>query len=260
MPPTLANPALWALTQGQILVWMMVMTRFTGLVAMLPGMGQDRVPVIIRAALVTLLAATVAPFVAKPAQMPTGIWDLSAYLVAEFAAGMLMGIVVAWIQEAVGFAGQLMDTQMGFSYAQIVDPSSGQPASPSGTLLLQLSLVFLFVSGLHHQMIRALIEGYRLLPIGQGLPSHPKELILLLGLILVRGFQLAAPVLFTLFLVDALEGISSRFMPQLQLIQLSFALKIGVGLVIMGVLLREFLAWLEPLFQAAPREALRLLA
>lgn len=260
MDTLIGQPAIWSLAQGRVLVWMLVLLRFTGMFALLPGFGQERIPVALRAALVALLASVISPMLGKPAVLPSGMWELLGLMVTEFSAGLLMGLVVAWVQEAVAFGGQLMDTQMGFSYAQIVDPGSGNPASPSGTLLLQLTLVFLFVSGLHHQMIRALIESYRILPIGQGLPLHAQELVSLLGQMLVRGFQLAAPVLFTLFLVDVLEGISSRYMPQLQLIQISFPLKIAVGLLVMGVLLREFLAWLEPLFQAAPREALRLLA
>ena len=63
----------------------------------------------------------------------------------------------------------------------------------------------------------------------------------------------------TLFFIDVLEGISARFMPQLQLIQLSFPIKIAVGLGMLGVVLREFSAWLLPLIEAVPREALRLL-
>lgn len=260
METILGQPAVWSLAQGRILVWLLVVVRFSGLLALLPGFGQDRLPVITRVALVALMASIVAPLLGRPATLPTGAWDLTGMIVSEFAAGLILGLVVAWIQEAVAFGGHLMDTQMGFSYAQIVDPGSGMPASPTGTLLLQLTLLFLFVSGLHHQMIRALVESYRLLPLGHGMPDRAQALVVITGQLMLRGFQLAAPVLFTLFLVDVLEGISSRFMPQLQLIQLSFPLKIAVGLLVMGVLLREFLAWLEPLFQAAPRDALRLLA
>jgi flagellar biosynthetic protein FliR len=78
-------------------------------------------------------------------------------------------------------------------------------------------------------------------------------------MIMVRGFQLAFPVLFTLFLIDVMEGISGKFMPQLQLIQLSFPIKIAVGLAVLGVVLREFSAWLVPLLEEVPRTALRML-
>ena len=75
----------------------------------------------------------------------------------------------------------------------------------------------------------------------------------------MRGFQLAFPVLFVLFLVDFIAGISGKFMPQLQLLQLSFPLKIATGLVILGLLLREVGPWLVPMLEAAPRLSLKLL-
>jgi flagellar biosynthesis protein FliR len=59
--------------------------------------------------------------------------------------------------------------------------------------------------------------------------------------------------------VDFVAGIAGKFMPQLHLIVLTFPLKIAVGLVVLGIVLREFGPWLQPLLEAAPREALRLL-
>ena len=59
--------------------------------------------------------------------------------------------------------------------------------------------------------------------------------------------------------MDLVLGISGKFMPQLQLLQLSFPLKIALGLVILGLMLRQLEPWLVPLFERAPRIALRLL-
>lgn len=79
----------------------------------------------------------------------------------------------------------------------------------------------------------------------------------MVGLLLARGLQLAFPVMLTLFFVDALEGISARFMPQLQLMQLVFPFKIAVGLTVLAVLLRDFQAWLLPILEAAPNKPRR---
>ncbi len=259
MPPTLGNPALWALAQGKVLMGLLVVVRITGLMATLPGLGQERIPVEIRAAIAILLAVIIAPVVPSPREFPSDMWQLLALMVMELAAGLLLGLFVAWIVEAVSFAGHLMDIQMGFSFVQFLDPASARPTSISGSILTQLTLLFILVSGLHHQMILALVESYRIVPIGSGMPGNPLQIVSMVGLLLARGLQLAFPVMLTLFFVDALEGICARFMPQLQLMQLSFPLKIAVGLTMLGVLLREFSAWLLPILEAAPREALRFL-
>jgi flagellar biosynthetic protein FliR len=259
MPPTLGSPAVWALAQGQVLMWLLVIVRITGLMATLPGLGQERIPLQVRAALAILLSVIITPVAPRPREAPADMWQLLALMVMELAAGLLLGLFVAWIIEAVSFAGHLMDMQMGFSFVQFLDPATARPASISGTVLTQLTLLFIFISGLHHQMILALVESYRIVPIGSGMPGDPMRIVSMVGMLLARGLQLAFPVMLTLFFVDVLEGISARFMPQLQLMQLSFPIKIAVGLAVLGVVLREFSAWLLPILEAAPREALRFL-
>jgi flagellar biosynthetic protein FliR len=259
MPPTLGSPALWALTQTKVLMWLLVVVRISGLMATLPGLGQERIPLQIRAALTVLVSVVITPVVPAPREMPSDMWQLLAVMVMEFASGLLLGLFVAWILEAVAFAGQLMDVQMGFSFVQFLDPTSAHPTSISGSILTQLTLLFILISGLHHQMILALVESYRIVPIGSGMPGNPMQIVSMVGLLLARGLQLAFPVMLTLFFVDALEGISARFMPQLQLMQLAFPFKIAVGLAVLGLLLRQLPAWLLPLLEAAPREALRFL-
>lgn len=260
MPGTLGNPALWTFTQARVLVFVLALTRLSGLFIALPGFGAGRLSLQIRVALVLILGLAIAPAVGSPAVPVTGMWDLLGVTVTELAAGLLMGLCVGWIVDTVTFAGQLMDTQMGFSFVQFLDPVTSHPVAISGSLLSQVTIVLVMVFGLHHQMLRALVESYRILPMGQGVPVNPRLVILLMGQIIVRGFQLASPVLFVLFLVDFTAGIAGRFMPQLHLITLTFPLKIAVGLIVLGIVLREFGPWIQALMEAAPRDALRLLS
>jgi flagellar biosynthesis protein FliR len=256
----LQSPAFWAFTQVKVLIWLLTLVRMTGLMASMPGFGQTRVPLQIRVALVLLVSLVLAPVVPAPKVLPDGLYQLTGIILTELTAGLIMGLCVASIIEIMSFAGQLMDTQMGYAFVSFLDPVSAHPVSVSGSLLTQVTMIFILVSGLHHQMILALVESYRILPIGQGLPLKPLAMVMQVGLILVRGFQLAFPVMLTLFLIDVMEGVSGKFMPQLQLIQLSFPIKIAVGLVVLGVLLRECSAWIRPLLEDAPRTALRMLA
>lgn len=259
MPPILGNPVLWAFLQGKAVLWLFVMVRVTGLMTTLPGLGQERIPLPVRAALTILMAVLLTPVLPAATTLPTDMWQMLGMMVAEFAAGMLLGLFVSWIIEAVSFAGHLMDMQMGFSFVQFMDPSSARTTSISGSLLMQLTLLFIFISGLHHQMILAVVESYRIVPLGSGLPGNPLQIVAMMGQMLTRGLQLAFPVMLALFFIDVLEGISGRFMPQLQLMQLSFPIKIAAGLTLLAIVLKEFSAWLLPLIEAAPRDALRLL-
>lgn len=259
MTPLLSNPGIWAFTGAKAVLWVLVLTRITGLLAAFPILGSEQMPLQLRAALAALLATVILPVVQVPGAIPSSLPELAGLMAGELAVGLLLGTVVAWILEAVAFAGTLMDTQMGFSFVQFIDPATSKSASVSGSMMMQTAALLVFVTGLHHQMILALVDSFRVAPMGQGLPLHAMGLVILIGQLLAKGFQLAFPVLAVLFLLDVTLGISGKFMPQLQLLQLSFPLKIALGLVIVGLLLRELGPWLAPLFGAAPRVALKLL-
>jgi flagellar biosynthetic protein FliR len=255
----LSNPSIWAFTGAKAVLWVLVLTRITGLLAAFPMLGSEQMPLQVRAALAALMATVILPVVPIPVTVPAGIPELVGLMASELAIGLLLGTVVAWIIEAVAFAGTLMDTQMGFSFVQIMDPATSQSTSISGSMMIQMATLMLFVTGLHHQMILALVDSYRVAPMGHGIPLQVMGLVTLIGQLLAKGFQLAFPVLAVLFLLDLVLGISGKFMPQLQLLQLSFPLKIAVGMVILGFVLRELGTWLAPILASAPRLALKLL-
>ena len=259
MTPTLLNPGIWAFTGAKAVLWVLVLTRITGLLAAFPVLGSEQMPLQLRAALGALLTTVILPVIPVPPAVPAGLPELVGLMASELAIGLLLGTVVAWILEAVAFAGTLMDTQMGFSFVQFLDPATNQSASISGSLMMQIAALMVFITGLHHQMILALVESYRVAPMGHGVPLQVMGLVTLIGQLLGKGFQLAFPVLAVLFLLDLILGISGKFMPQLQLLQLSFPLKIALGMVTLGLLLRELGPWLAPLLGAAPKLTLKLL-
>ena len=259
MTPVLSSTAIWAFTGAKAALWVLVLTRVTGLLAAFPMLGSEQMPLQVRAALGAVLATVLLPVVPVPADLPSSLLGLLGLMASELAVGLLLGTLVAWVLEAVAFAGTLMDTQMGFSFVQFLDPATAQSASVSGSLMMQIAALLVFITGLHHHMILALVDSYRVAPMGQGVPFQVMGLITLLGQLLAKGFQLAFPVLAVLFLMDLVLGISGKFMPQLQLLQLSFPLKIALGLGILGLVLRELGPWLVPLLESAPRMALKLL-
>jgi flagellar biosynthetic protein FliR len=259
MTPTLLNSGVWALTGAKAVLWVLVLTRLTGLLAVFPILGSEQMPQQLRAALAALLSTVILPVLPVPAVLPTGLPALVGTMAGELAIGILLGSVVAWILEAVAFAGGLMDMQMGFSFVQFLDPATSQSVSISGSFMMQMAALLVFATGLHHQLILALVDSYRVAPMGQGVHLQAMGLVTLIGQLLGKGFQLAFPVLAVLFLLDLILGISGKFMPQLQLLQLSFPLKIALGMVVLGLVLRELGPWLAPLYGAAPRLSLKLL-
>lgn len=260
LPPTLTNAATWALTQERVLIWMLALGRVSGLLGAMPGFGAERIPNQFRVVLGVTLATLMAPSLIMPANAATwGMPDMVFALAGELAVGLLLGTLVAWIIEAVAFAGNLMDTQMGFSFVQFLDPVSANPTSVAGSLLGQMALLLFFSTGLHHVAIQALHDSWRVVPPGHLPTVDALGMVAFLGQLIGRGFMLAFPVLALLFLVDLSMGLAGKFMPQLQLLQLSFPLKIALGLLLLGFMLRELPIWLRPLMEQVSRILPRLI-
>jgi len=132
MTPTLLSSGVWAFTGAKVFLWVLVLTRLTGLLAVFPILGSEQMPLQLRAALAVLLTTVILPVIPVPTVLPTGLPELAGSMVCELAIGILLGTVVSWILEAVAFAGGMMDMQMGFSFVQFLDPATSQNTSISG--------------------------------------------------------------------------------------------------------------------------------
>ena len=96
-------------------------------------------------------------------------------------------------------------------------------------------IIFLILDG-HHLMIGALVDTYRVIPIGSGLfgVAVYEQLVRLSATVFVTAVKMAAPVMVTLLLTDVSLGIVARTVPQMNIFIVGFPLKIGIGLLMLG--------------------------
>ena len=97
MQSILDNPQTWALTGGKVTVWLLVMTRVTGLLAGLPGLGNERLPLQVRAALAVMIAVVMTPALPPMKIPPASVIDLASALAVELAVNRKT-VEAAWQQ------------------------------------------------------------------------------------------------------------------------------------------------------------------
>ena len=68
------------------------------------------------------------------------------------------------IFQAINLAGNIAGQATGFSNAQIFDPSFQTQSIVLETFLSLIALVIVFATDLHHLMLSAIIESYRVFP------------------------------------------------------------------------------------------------
>jgi flagellar biosynthetic protein FliR len=232
----------------QVIGFMLVVARLSGLFLIAPVFSSPMIPPRIKLMVLLALAATITPIVASTTpDVPTGILPRVIAVGTESIIGLALGFSVAIVFSAVQVGASLIDTSIGFSMANIIDPLNNAQASVLGSFYsLVATLAFLAVNG-HHWMLAGFKRSFDTIGLGQtpDIEQMMTNLFSTFGSLFAMAFQIAAPVLVTLLLVDVVLGIIARVVPQMNVFFVGIPLKIGVGLVAVIICLPAFTGFLE---------------
>lgn len=224
----------------------LVFVRIGGLMIAAPFFGHRSFPVRVRILFSILLAYIVVGFAGPPppqAHHPVGF--ITALAIEAFT-GVLMGFAAQFIFWAIQFGAELMGFQMGLSLAQVFNPATQSNSNPLGMLItMTFLLVFILLNG-HHEIIKALVGSFQLIPLGGAQVGSGGPLLLeWMAQFFLTALQFAAPFLATFFMVELTLGIFARVVPQADLFSLSLPIKLIVGLSISAF-------FMQNLFPAIP--------
>ncbi|MEO2068766.1 MAG: flagellar biosynthetic protein FliR [Desulfurobacteriaceae bacterium] len=149
----------------------------------------------------------------------------------EVLVGVSLSLVVSIFTAIVVFAGELVGYSMGLTIVNIFDPTFGSMSVLSRFFVYIFYLVF-FVSDAYKIFIAALVESFRLIPIGNFHLSEPLFSFILeeSKLIFFLGFKLAFPFVVALFITNLILALVNRLIPQINVFIVGLPLQIFVGL------------------------------
>ena len=176
-------------------------------------------------------------------------------VIREVLVGLVLGFTAYLFFTAVQVSGSFVDLQMGFGIANVVDPLTGTQSPVIGNFKFIIAiLLFLAVNG-HHYLLHGLMDSYRWVPISNELFARiyrgDVSNFLLDSFIQMfyLAFQLAAPLIVSLFLADVALGILARTAPQFNIFVVGLPFKIMLGFVVILVMIPGFLFLFQHLFQ-----------
>jgi flagellar biosynthetic protein FliR len=216
--------------------YVLILARCSGVVALGPVFGTRTLPATLKAALAGLLSLLLTPVVGPQGDLLSrGAVALAASLLGELAIGAVLGLAVRLSFAGVGMAGEMAAVQMGVGLPGALDPQTMAQVSSVSNLLDQIAiLIFLAVDG-HHTLLAALAQSLVLAPpLSFGYQASIVQLLLgLFGAALLLAIRLAAPAGAALLATMVVLGLLNRVAPQVNVFMLSFALMIGVGLLVL---------------------------
>ncbi len=211
---------------GLILNFGLVLCRTAGMMTFLPIPGLRTGLEIQRLALAVLFGVLLAPW-ARTEMPELTIGGIGRVAMTELALGVGLGLCMALIQEGIQMGVQMIGLQAGFSYASTIDPSSNADSAILQVVLnLGTSLLFLAM-GLDTVLFRFLLTGVQTMPPGTWTleQGHLGPVMALFPQLFIDAIRCSLPIVGTLLMVDVALALLSRIQPQLQLLTLSFPVK-----------------------------------
>ena len=167
---------------------------------------------------------------------PSEVYEMMIILAGEIVIGAIMGFVGRIVFSSFELASHFIASQMGFSLAGTIDPSTQAQTTAFGTIAQMFGLMILLSANGHHWFLAATVKSFSTTVPGS-FAFSPALLDVLLRLsanALVVGVTLAAPAIIVLLAVEFALEFFGRTAPQFQVFILGFPLKIGIGLWIVG--------------------------
>lgn len=235
-------------------VFMLMFARLGTMVMLMPGLGEQGIPVRIR-----LVIAIVLTLIMLPLHQAAYSVDMQNFapivglLIKELMIGAVLGLAGRIALSALQTAGAVIAQQLGLGFVTSVDPSQAQQGVLVGNFLSMLGVTLIFATDMHHLVIGALDQSYNLFAPGTVLPTG--DVVQLIVNTVASSFrvgaQLAAPFLVFGLLFNVGLGVLARLMPQIQIFFIGIPASIMLGFILMlfviGSVMAVFLGYVGSL-------------
>jgi flagellar biosynthesis protein FliR len=221
-----------------MVAFLMVLARVAGVVAFVPIPGWKTAPALIRAALAGAIAFSLFPVWPSPPDTLPSFGQLAAIVFSETAFGLAVGLAAAFLMEGFQIAAQVIGVQAGYGFASLIDPSSQADSGVLQVLMSMMSGLLFFSTGLDREVLRVLGASFEKFPAGEWMPSLAKldGIVHLGGGMFTLGLRLALPVMAMLLLIELALALLGRMQQQMNLMTLSFPVKMLAALAMLVAL------------------------
>lgn len=206
---------------------MLVSLRIAPTLGFAPPFTLLRIPAPVRVLLALMLA------MALVAGHPRAALDaleegrsLLSLATGELVIGAATAMALQLAFGAIQWAGNVVDTQVGFGLATIADPTSQVQMPLAGTTFAYATALIFFAMGGPQDLLAMWSASLDALPVGHGVRRGEMAA---LGVLLGSSFGLALGlfglVMLVLFLLDGVIAFMSRTLPQMNMLLLGFQVK-----------------------------------
>jgi flagellar biosynthetic protein FliR len=213
------------LVSARVLAWALVA----------PPMATAGVPRTVKVALSVAIGLALVS-ITKPSVPEIDTLPIIGSLLWQILIGAGLGFLTRLLFTAIEMAGGLFDLFGGFALASSYDPLTTTMTTVLGKFYAALATALIFATNAHLSIIGGFMRTFTAVPLNATISLDALGRTLTHGVteMFVGALQIAGPLIVVLFIADVGLGVLNRIAPQLNAFTMSFPIKIGLTLVLVG--------------------------
>jgi len=229
----------------ELLIFWLFFTRFLTIMMQLPIFEEGKIPPVVRVLSTMIFSYALYPSVRDVIGSEIdyiGVEHFWYLTISHAMIGLFIGFLIKIIMSVFVSAGSLMNQQMGFTSVTYFDPSSVSRVGPFEMFIQWTMVIMLLQTGALLPIFKGILASFSTINLHQmsRLFQSPIFYINFLKDLFTISLVLSGPILFTNLLLHLVLGIIARVVPQLNILMVSFAVNIGLGLFVFYTISDEF--------------------
>lgn len=234
------------LSSDTILAVFAIFCRIGGCLLVIPGYSSAMIPVRARIFIAFAVSVALSPLLLDTVVVKIGDGSPGAMLsliLAETFTGFLIGFIGRLFFAALQMIGVAITQAIGFGGipGTVIDENEQMPTIT--TLFTMTATVLLFVTGMHWEVLRGLVDSYDAIPPGAGVAPR-------LALVnvtdqataaFVLALRIGSPFLIYSILVNFAVGLTNKLTPQIPVYFIAMPFVTAGGMILLFFVVNEFI-------------------
>lgn len=229
-------PNIFGLSFGQFETFLLIMVRVTVIMTIIPVFSAKEIPAMARIGLGMLITFVLYKTVHPIAPLPD-LFALFSAIVSQLIIGLIFGFVSYLVFMGIQLAGEILDIQVGFAIANVINPLTQQNVTVIGEFELTLASLIYLITDSHLLLLQGIGGSFHLLalPYASLDPSVAGNIMIFFSQATLIIFKIAAPAAIALFITNVALGLMARVAPQMNVFVVGFPLQITVGMLMIAI-------------------------
>lgn len=219
--------------------FLLILVRITSFIAVAPFYGIQSAPGRVKVGFSALISMILYSLIIPKADLVySGVFSYSVLVIREAIVGLIIGYAGYICNTIILTAGKLIDMNIGLGMASEFDPMLRTESSVVSSMYNYFVMLLLILSNMHHYVLKALVDSYELVPIGEVKFIKDNLLAAMVRFMtdtFIIAFRIFLPVFAVIMILNVILGIMAKVAPQMNMFSVGMQIKLLVGLAVMFI-------------------------